>query len=47
MIAPVLADANVIDLFYVAASSALLIRPLVHYGEEQLYPYLYGGRPYR
>ena len=46
MITPVLADVNVIDAFYVAASNALLIRPLVHYGEEQLYPYLYGGRPY-
>ena len=41
-----LADVNIIDSFYVGASGALLIRPLVHYGEEQLYPYLYSGQPY-
>ena len=46
MITPVLADVNIIDAFYIAASGALLICPLVHYGEEQLYSYLYGGWPY-
>ena len=47
MIALVLADANVIDLFYMAASSALPIHSLVHYEKQQLYPYLYGRQPYR
>ena len=45
-IAVITQTVNIIDLFYVAASSALLIHPLVHYVESNFILICNAGQAY-